>query len=198
MPGAAYRTLRHPSGSCSRWPAAGHTGTSNPGPGGGQGVRARQKITPCLWFDGQAEQAAKFYVSLLPDSRVEKVTRSPADTPSGPAGSVITVEFTLAGSRYVGLNGGPMFRFTEAVSFQIACADQAEVDRLWAALSEGGSESRCGWLKDRWGLSWQIIPARMLELLSDPDPARGRRAMEAMLRMGKLNVAELERAADGR
>src|SRR3954447_18104969 len=102
-----------------------------------------QKIKPCLWFDGQAEQAAKFYVSLLPDSRVEKVTRSPADTPSGPAGMVITVEFTLAGSRYVGLNGGPMFRFTEAVSFQIACADQAEVDRLWAALSEGGAESRC-------------------------------------------------------
>ena len=157
-----------------------------------------QKVTPCLWFDGQAEQAAKFYVSLLPDSRIDKVMRSPADTPSGPAGGVLTVEFTLAGTKYVGLNGGPMFRFTEAVSFQIACADQAEVDRLWSALTDGGEESHCGWLKDRWGLSWQIIPVRLHQLLADPDPARARRAMEAMLRMGKLNIAEMERAADGR
>ena len=157
-----------------------------------------QKITPFLWFDGQAEEAAQFYVSLFPGSRIDRVTRSPADTPSGPAGMVLTVDFTLAGSRYVALNGGPQFPFTEAVSFQIACADQAEVDRLWAALSAGGSEGHCGWLKDRWGLSWQVVPTRLHELLADRDPARSRRAMEAMLKMGKLNIAELERAADGR
>jgi predicted 3-demethylubiquinone-9 3-methyltransferase (glyoxalase superfamily) len=157
-----------------------------------------QMVTPCLWFNGQAEQAARFYVSLLPGSRIERVARAPADTPSGPAGMVLTVEFTLAGTRFIGLNGGPQFRFTEAVSFQIACADQAEVDRLWSALSEGGSEGRCGWLTDRWGLSWQLVPVRLQQLLADPDPNRSRRAMEAMLRMGKLNIAELERAADGR
>ena len=157
-----------------------------------------QKVTPFLWFDGQAEQAARFYVSLLPDSRIERVTHSPADTPSGPAGMILTVEFTLAGTRFIGLNGGPYFQFTEAVSFEIACADQAEVDRLWKALSEGGSEGRCGWLKDRWGLSWQVVPTRLHELLTDQDPARAQRAMEAMLGMNKLNIAELERAADGR
>jgi predicted 3-demethylubiquinone-9 3-methyltransferase (glyoxalase superfamily) len=156
-----------------------------------------QKVTPFLWFDGQAEDAARFYVSLLPDSRIDRVTRSPADTPSGPAGMVLTVGFTLSGTPFVGLNGGPQFRFTEAVSFQIMCADQAEVDRLWTALSDGGAEGRCGWLKDRWGLSWQIVPVRLHELLADADPNRSRRAMEAMLRMNKLNVAELERAADG-
>ena len=134
-----------------------------------------QKVIPCLWFDGQAEQAAQYYVSLLPDSRIDRVTRSPADTHSGPAGMVITVEFTLAGTRYVGLNGGPHYRFTEAVSFQIACADQAEVDRLWSALSDGGSPGPCGWLKDRWGLSWQITPVRMLELLNDVDRDRAAR-----------------------
>jgi len=156
-----------------------------------------QKITPCLWFDGQAEPAARFYVSLLPDSRIDRVMRSPADTPSGPAGMVLTVEFTLAGKKFVGLNGGPQFPFTEAVSFQIACGNQAEVDRLWSALSDGGSQGPCGWVKDRWGLSWQIVPTRLHELLADADPDRSRRAMEAMLKMGKLNIAELERAADG-
>lgn len=155
-----------------------------------------QKITPFLLFDGQAEEAARFYVSLLPDSRIDRVTRSPADTPSGPAGTVLTVEVTFAGSRFTCLNG-PQFPFTEAVSFQIACADQAEVDRLWAALSAGSSESQCGWLKDRWGLSWQVTPTRMYELLADADPDRSRRAMEAMMKMSKLNIAELERAADG-
>jgi predicted 3-demethylubiquinone-9 3-methyltransferase (glyoxalase superfamily) len=155
-----------------------------------------QKITPCLWFDGQAEQAASYYVSLLPDSRIDRVVRSPADTPSGPAGMVLLVEFTLAGNRYVGLNGGPQFPFTEAVSFQIACENQAEVDRLWAALSAGGSPGRCGWLKDRWGLSWQIVPTRLFQLLADPDPNRSRRAMEAMMTMSKLDIAALERAAD--
>jgi predicted 3-demethylubiquinone-9 3-methyltransferase (glyoxalase superfamily) len=155
-----------------------------------------QKVTPFLWFDGRAEDAARFYVSLLPNSRIERLTRSPADTPSGPAGMVLTVEFTLAGNWFVALNGGPQYRFTEAVSFQ--CADQAEVDRLWSALSTGGSEGPCGWLKDRWGLSWQIVPTRLHELLADADPDRSRRAMEAMMRMGKLHIAELEREADGR
>lgn len=156
-----------------------------------------QKITPCLWFDGDAEDAARFYVSLLPGSRINRVLRSPADTPSGPEGMVLLVEFTLAGSHFTGLNGGPQFPFTEAVSFQIACDSQAEVDRLWAALAEGGSEGPCGWLKDRWGLSWQIVPTRLHELLADPDADRSRRAMQAMLKMKKLNIQELERAADG-
>ena len=154
-----------------------------------------QKVTPCLWFDGQAEQAASYYVSLLPNSRIDRVVRSPADTPSGPAGMVLAVEFTLAGNKFSGLNGGPQFPFTEAVSFQIACDDQSEVDRLWAALSEGGSPSQCGWLKDRWGLSWQIVPKRLFQLLNDADPNRSRRAMQAMLKMRKLDIAELERAA---
>lgn len=155
-----------------------------------------RKITPCLWFDGHAEQAARYYVSLLPDSRIDRVFRSPADTPSGPAGMVLAVEFTLAGNKFSGLNGGPQFPFTEAVSFQIACEDQAEVDRLWAALSEGGSPGPCGWLKDRWGLSWQIVPTRLPQLLADTDANRSRRVMQAMLKMTKLNIAELERAAD--
>jgi predicted 3-demethylubiquinone-9 3-methyltransferase (glyoxalase superfamily) len=156
------------------------------------------KITPVLWFNGQAEEAAKFYVTLLPNSRVDRVDRSPADTPSGPKGSVITVDFTLAGQQFQGLNGGPDFKFTEAVSFRIDCDDQAEVDRLWSALTaNGGEESVCGWLKDRFGLSWQITPRRLAELMSDPDPERARRAMEAMLKMVKIDVAELERAADG-
>src|SRR5881409_1319501 len=157
-----------------------------------------QKVTPCLWFDGQAEQAARYYVSLLPDSRIDRVVRSPADTPSGPAGMVLVVEFTLAGSKFTGLNGGPQYKFTEAVSFQIACQDQAEVDRLWSALSDGGSPGRCGWLKDRWGLSWQIVPARLVQLLGDADAGRARRTMQAMLTMTRLDVAALERAADGR
>lgn len=156
-----------------------------------------QKIRPCLWFDGQAEQAAQFYTSLLPDSRVDSVVRAPADTPSGPAGMVLAVEFTLAGMSYSGLNGGPQFPFTEAVSFQIACADQAEVDRLWDALGEGGQPGPCGWIKDRWGLSWQVVPTRLYELMSDPDPGRARRATEAMLKMGKLEIAVIERAAAG-
>lgn len=158
-----------------------------------------QKIVPCLWFNGQAEEAANFYVSLLPDSRVDRVYRSPVDTPGGPAGSVLTVEFTLAGSRYLGLNGGPQHPFTEAVSFQIHCGDQAEVDRLWTALTaNGGQEIACSWLKDRWGLSWQIVPVRLVELLHDADPARAKRAMEAMMNMVKIDIAALERAATGR
>ncbi len=154
-------------------------------------------ITPCLWFDGQAEEAAHHYTSLLPDSHVDNIQRAPADSPSGPAGSVLVVEFTLGGSKFIGLNGGPQFPFTEAVSFQIACKDQAEVDRLWEGFSAGGTPGPCGWLKDRWGLSWQIVPTRLPELLADPDPGRARRAMEAMMKMGKLDIATIERAADG-
>ena len=156
-----------------------------------------QKIIPCLWFNGNAEEAAEFYVSLLPDSRIDRICKSPADTPSGPAGMVLTVEFTLAGAQYVGLNGGPQFPFTEAVSFQIHCEDQSEVDRLWAALAEGGSEIVCGWVKDRYGLPWQIVPRRMIELLNDPDVNRARRAQEAMMQMVKLDIAAIEQAADG-
>jgi len=152
----------------------------------------------CLWFDGNAEEAANFYVTLLPDSRVDTVWHSPAETPSGPAGMPLTVDFTLAGQKFQGLNGGPDFKFNEAVSFVIDCDDQAEVDRLWDALTaDGGEPGPCGWLKDRFGLSWQIVPRRLDELVNDPDAERARRAMEAMLKMGKIDVAELERAASG-
>ncbi len=156
-----------------------------------------QKIVPCLWFDGDAEEASEFYVSLLPDSRIDRILRSPADTPSGPAGIVLTVEFTLAGAQYMGLNGGPGFPFTEAVSFQIYCDDQPEVDRLWTALAEGGSEIACGWLKDRWGLAWQIVPRRLVELLNDSDTSRARRVQEAMMQMTKIDIATIEQAAVG-
>jgi predicted 3-demethylubiquinone-9 3-methyltransferase (glyoxalase superfamily) len=155
------------------------------------------KITPCLWFDGKAEEAARFYADLIPDSRVVSVNRSPVDTPSGASGMVLTVEFILAGQAFVGLNGGPHFRFNEAVSFMITCEDQAEVDRYWAALVEGGSPSACGWLKDRFGLSWQIVPRILMENLREPDEARAARMMKAMMGMVKLDVAELTRAAAG-
>ncbi len=152
----------------------------------------------CLWFNGEAEEAAEFWCSLLPDSHVDNVWRSPAETPAGPAGMALTVDFTLMGQPVQGLNGGPEFRFSEAFSFVIGTEDQAETDRLWEALTAGGGEpGSCGWLKDRFGFSWQITPRRLGELLSDPDPVRARRAMEAMLTMGKIDVAALERAADG-
>ena len=156
------------------------------------------KITPCLWFDGQAEEAANFYVTLVPDSRVDNVVRSPADNPSTPKGAVLVVEFTLAGQKYSGLNGGPQFPFTEAVSFQIRCDDQAEVDRIWNAILESGGEaSQCGWIRDRWGLSWQIIPQEMLDMLASDDRPGAERAMKAMLQMGKLEVATLREAFEG-
>ena len=156
-----------------------------------------QKVTPFLSFDGQAEEAARFYVSLLPDSRIDRVTRSPMDTPSGAAGTVLFVEFTLGGTQYIALNN-PGVSFTEAVSFMIACADQAETDRLWAALTaDGGSEVACGWLKDRWGVFWQVTPTRLMELIKDPDRDRARRAMEAMIKMIKIDIATVEQAADG-
>jgi predicted 3-demethylubiquinone-9 3-methyltransferase (glyoxalase superfamily) len=153
-------------------------------------------VYPCLWFDGNAEEAAAFYAATIPDSRVERIWRSPAETPSGPAGMVLTVDFTIGGRRFQGLNGGPEFAFTEAISIVVETADQAETDRLWDALTAGGEPGPCGWLKDRFGLSWQITPRRLHELVNDPDPDRARRAMEAMLKMGRIEIAELERAAD--
>ncbi|MDF2813473.1 MAG: hypothetical protein K0S56_4504 [Microvirga sp.] len=156
------------------------------------------KIAPCLWFDSEAEEAANFYVSLLPDSRIDHVQRNVVDSPSGKAGSVLVVAFTLAGQRYLALNGGTRFEFTHAISFAVDCEDQAEVDRLWNALSDGGAIEQCGWLKDRYGVSWQIVPKALHELLGDPDPAKAQRVMQAMLQMVKLDVAGLQRAYDGR
>jgi predicted 3-demethylubiquinone-9 3-methyltransferase (glyoxalase superfamily) len=155
-----------------------------------------QKITPWLWFDTEAEEAAAFYTSLFPDSRITAVTHY-GDAGPRPAGTVMTVSFELSGAPFVGLNGGPEFHFTEAVSLMVACADQGEVDRYWNALvADGGEESMCGWCKDRFGLWWQIVPTAMERLLGDPDPERAQRAMAAMLTMRKLDVAALERAAD--
>lgn len=154
-------------------------------------------IVPCLWYNHDAEEAANFYVTLFPDSRVDSVVRSPADNPSTKEGAVLVVEFTLSGQPYIGLNGGPQFPFTEAVSFQVRTQDQAETDRLWDALiANGGEESQCGWLRDRWGLSWQITPQRLLDLMADSDRDRARRTMEAMMKMVKIDIAEVERAAD--
>jgi predicted 3-demethylubiquinone-9 3-methyltransferase (glyoxalase superfamily) len=156
------------------------------------------KIAPCLWFDGQAEEAARFYASIFPNSHIDKISRSPADNPSTPAGAVLTVDFTLDGSRFIALNGGPDFHFSEAVSFSIDCEDQAEVDRYWdALLAGGGEESQCGWLKDRFGLSWQVVPRQLNEMFESPDREAAKRAMEAMLKMQKLNVAKLREAYEG-
>ena len=156
------------------------------------------KITPFLWFDGNAEQAAKFYTSIFPNSRIDKVVNAATDTPSNRKGEVITVEFTLDGSKFVGLNGGPDFKFSEAVSFEIDCQDQAEVDRYWDALVQGGGEhSVCGWLKDKFGLSWQVVPRQLNEMLESDDPAAAERAMKAMLDMTKLDVAKLREAYEG-
>ena len=154
------------------------------------------KLSPCLWFDGQAEEAAHFYASLLPDSHVDTVHRAPSEYPSGRAGDVLTVEFTLAGMPFVGLNGGPHFTFNEAVSFQIYTDDQAETDRLTAALSAVPEAEQCGWVKDRYGLSWQIVPRRLLALMTDPDRARAKRAMDAIMQMKRIDIAAIERAAD--
>jgi len=156
------------------------------------------KITPCLWFDGTAEEAARFYASLLSDSRVDRVLRAPSDYPSGKAGDVLIVEFTLMGQPFVGLNGGPLFKFNEAVSLQIPVETQAEVDRLTDALSAVPEAEQCGWVKDRYGLSWQIVPRQLMRLLGDADPARAKRGFEAMMQMKRLDIAALERAADGR
>jgi len=157
-----------------------------------------QKITPNLWFDGNAEEAARFYATLLPDSHVDAVHRAPADNPSTPAGAVLLVNFTIAGLQFTGINGGPQFPFTEAVSFVIDCDDQAEVDRLWDALTaNGGEPGQCGWLKDRYGLSWQIVPRELGALMVSLDREGSKRAMEAMLRMSKLDLDVLRRAFAG-
>jgi predicted 3-demethylubiquinone-9 3-methyltransferase (glyoxalase superfamily) len=156
------------------------------------------KITPCLWFDGQAQEAAEFYTSILPDSRIDAIHRAAADNPSTKEGAVLTVDFTLAGQQFMGLNGGPDFSFSEAISLSIDCEDQAEVDRLWDALIDGGGEhSVCGWLKDRYGLSWQVVPRQLPELLDAPDREGAARVMQAMLQMTKIDVAKLKEAYDG-
>jgi len=155
-----------------------------------------QRISPNLWFDTEAEEAADFYISVFKNSRVVSMAHYPEGSP-GPAGTVMVVEFELDGQRFVGINGGPQFKFTEAVSLQINCETQEEIDHYWEQLSAGGEEGPCGWLKDRYGLSWQVTPAGMDEVFSDPDPKRAQRAMQAMLKMSKLDIAELRRAADG-
>jgi predicted 3-demethylubiquinone-9 3-methyltransferase (glyoxalase superfamily) len=157
------------------------------------------KIAPCLWFNGEAEEAAKLYVSLLPDSRIDRIQKNLVDGPAGKAGTVLVVQFTLAGQEYMALNGGMRFEYTPAISFKIDCADQAEVDRLWDALSaNGGQVERCGWLKDRYGVSWQIVPSVLPELLGGPDRAGAERAMKAMMQMVKLDIAELKKAYEGK
>ncbi len=155
------------------------------------------KITPCLWFDGKAEEAAQFYVSLLPDSRIDAVMPYSVKTAGGAPGDVMAVEFTLAGQPYLALNGGPVFKFTPAISFAIACADQAEVDRLWGALTDGGAAERCGWLKDRYGVSWQIVPSALIAMMKDKDTKRVSRMTEAMMQMVKLDIATLRQAFEG-
>ena len=163
-------------------------------------MRIASKITPCLWFDGQAEQAAAFYMSIFKDSKIVKTnhfTEAGHEIHGRPAGSVMTVTFELAGQPFTALNGGPEFKFNEAISFQVYCEDQKEVDYFWTKLSEGGEESQCGWLKDKFGVSWQIVPTVILDLFTDADPKKSSRAMEAMLPMKKLDIAALKRAATG-
>jgi predicted 3-demethylubiquinone-9 3-methyltransferase (glyoxalase superfamily) len=155
---------------------------------------AMDRITPCLWFDTEGEAAANFYTSVFPNSRIVEVEHYGEAGPR-PAGTVMTVAFELNGERFVALNGGPDFKFNEAISFQVDCKDQEEVDKYWNTLSDGGEEGPCGWLKDKYGLSWQIVPTRLFELLRDPDREKSQRVMEAMLKMRKIQVDELEQAA---
>ena len=156
------------------------------------------KNTICIWYDGTALEAAQFYAATFPDSAVRAVHRAPGNYPSGKEGDVLTVEFTVAGIPCLGLNGGPMFKHTEAFSFQIATDDQAETDRLWnAIINNGGQASACGWCKDRWGLSWQITPRALIDAITDPDPAAAKRAFEAMMDMGKIDIATIEAARRG-
>jgi predicted 3-demethylubiquinone-9 3-methyltransferase (glyoxalase superfamily) len=156
------------------------------------------KISPCLWFNGEAEEAANFYVSLLPDSRIKRIQHNLADGLAGKAGEVLVVDFTLAGQDYIALNGGTPMEHSHAISFSIDCADQAEVDRLWDALSSnGGSAVQCGWLRDRYGVSWQIVPSVLPQLLAGPDHAGAERTMRAMMQMVKLDIVALQKAYDG-
>ena len=152
------------------------------------------RFITCLWFDDRGEEAARFYTSVFPNSKLGEIARYGSAGPR-PEGTVMTAAFELNGQKFVALNGGPNFTFSEAISFQVMCEDQDEVDKYWAALSDGGEEGPCGWLKDRFGLSWQVVPVRLPELLGDPDPERAQRAMAAMLEMKKIEIGELERAA---
>ena len=162
-------------------------------------AKITQKITPFLWFDDKAEEAAKFYTSIFKNSKIGNIMRydEEAAGPTGrPAGSVMTVDFQLAGKEFVALNGGPMFKFTEAISFVVNCENQEEVDYFWSKLSAGGEESRCGWLKDKFGLSWQVVPTVLTEMLTDKDTAKAKRVMHAMLQMDKIDIAVLKKAYD--
>ena len=155
-----------------------------------------QKITACLWFDNQAEEAAEYYVSVFDNAKINSISRFGEGGP-GAEGQVMVVEFTIEGKEFQALNGGPAFSFTEAVSFSIDCASQEEVDRYWKALTDGGTESQCGWLKDRYGVSWQVVPSALGGLIGGPDPAGSQRAMQAMLGMKKLDIADIQKAYDG-
>ncbi|HLT91215.1 MAG TPA: VOC family protein [Woeseiaceae bacterium] len=161
---------------------------------------AIHRISPCLWFDRQAEEAARFYTSVFPNSRITAILRygeAGKEIHGRPAGSVMTVAFELDGTPFTALNGGPVFRFTEAVSFEVSCEDQGEVDRYWDALGAGGVHQHCGWLSDRYGLSWQVVPRELADLLDDPDPRKVERVMEALLAMKKLDLAALREAYAG-
>jgi predicted 3-demethylubiquinone-9 3-methyltransferase (glyoxalase superfamily) len=160
-----------------------------------------QKIVPCLWFENEAEEAAKFYVSVFKNAKLGVVSRygkEGYEVHGRKAGSVMTAEFELDGQKFVGLNGGPQFKFTEAISFQIMCKDQKEVDYYWDKLSEGGKEVACGWLKDKFGLSWQVVPAVLIEMMNDPDTTKSERVMKAFMKMTKFDIAELKRAYEGK
>jgi predicted 3-demethylubiquinone-9 3-methyltransferase (glyoxalase superfamily) len=156
-----------------------------------------QKITPCLWYDNQAEEAVEFYVSLFKNSKITNISRY-SDAGPGVPGSVMVVAFQLGGLDFIALNGGPVFHFTEAISLSVDCESQAEVDTLWEKLSEGGEKSQCGWLKDRYGLSWQIVPREMVQMMSDPDPVKAQRVTQAMLQMTKLDIAKAREAYKGK
>ena len=159
------------------------------------------KIAPCLWFDSQAEEAATFYCSIFPNSKIDSIShysKEGVESHRRPEGSVMFVAFTLDGQKFNGLNGGPQFKFSEAVSFMVYCKDQAEIDHYWSKLTEGGEPSVCGWLKDKFGLSWQIIPSALMELMSDPDPDKASRVTQAMLQMKKIDIDGLKRAYDQR
>ena len=152
-----------------------------------------QKITPFLWFDSQAEEAARFYTSIFKNSKIVQVSRY-GDAGPGPKGSVMTVAFELEGQQFTAMNGGPLFKFNEAISFVVNCKSQEEVDHLWARLTDGGEEGMCGWLKDKYGVSWQIVPTALVEMLNDPDPERSKRVTEAMLKMKKIDIQALKQA----
>lgn len=159
---------------------------------------ATQKITPFLWYATEAEEAARFYTGVFPDSRVIAVTAMPTESPSGPAGSVKIIDFELFGQRFTAMSAGPLDPFNHAVSFVVHCDDQAEVDRYWNALLEGGTPEQCGWLRDRFGLAWQIVPQVLLEMMADTDRVRGKRAADAMMKMVKIDIAGLQAAYDGK